>query len=173
VPLLKWVSDALSIQADTINLNSAAGSVILGVTSGKKIIGPFQFGNPSGRPLFTANAANSAPLVGVVPTGTATIAGFAAHGGSDPDNAAELLIYADGSTATYVNSTKVGTGTARPLRLQFADTTRIEINTTGIGFFAATPVAKPTVTGSKGANAALANLLTALASLGLLTDGSS
>lgn len=37
----------------------------------------------------------------------------------------------------------------------------------------ATPPAKPTVSGSRGANAALASLLTALASYGLITDGTS
>ena len=42
-----------------------------------------------------------------------------------------------------------------------------------VGFYGTAPVAKPTVTGSRGANAALASLLTALASLGLLTDASS
>lgn len=41
-----------------------------------------------------------------------------------------------------------------------------------IGFFAATPVVKPTVTGSRGGNAALADLLTDLAGLGLITDSS-
>lgn len=41
---------------------------------------------------------------------------------------------------------------------------------TTVGFYGATPVAKPTVTGAKGANAALASLLTALVSLGLITD---
>lgn len=40
----------------------------------------------------------------------------------------------------------------------------------GIGFFSATPVTKPTVTGSRGGNAALASLLTALANLGLVTN---
>ncbi|MCY7323368.1 MAG: hypothetical protein LH660_16570, partial [Phormidesmis sp. CAN_BIN36] len=39
-----------------------------------------------------------------------------------------------------------------------------------LGFFNATPAAKPTVTGSKGGNAALASLITALATLGLVTD---
>lgn len=34
------------------------------------------------------------------------------------------------------------------------------------------PDTKPAVAGSRGANAALASLLTALASLGLITDGS-
>lgn len=39
-----------------------------------------------------------------------------------------------------------------------------------IGFHAATPIEKPTVTGSRGGNVALANLLTALANYGLITN---
>jgi parallel beta-helix repeat protein len=42
-----------------------------------------------------------------------------------------------------------------------------------VGFYGATPAAKPTVTGSRGGNAALASLLTQLAGLGLITDSSS
>lgn len=38
------------------------------------------------------------------------------------------------------------------------------------GFFGTPPVSKPAVTGSKGGNAALASLMTALSSLGLVTD---
>ena len=41
-----------------------------------------------------------------------------------------------------------------------------------VGFNNTAPVAKPTVTGSRGGNAALASLLTALASYGLVTDTS-
>lgn len=41
---------------------------------------------------------------------------------------------------------------------------------TTIGFYNTTPITKPTVTGAKGGNVALTNLLTALANLGLLTD---
>ena len=44
---------------------------------------------------------------------------------------------------------------------------------TSLGFYNATPAAKPTVSGSRGANAALASLLSALATLGLVTDSSS
>jgi hypothetical protein len=52
-------------------------------------------------------------------------------------------------------------------------TTRLQILSNGnIGFNAAAPIAKPTVTGSKGANAALASVLTALANYGLITDSS-
>ncbi len=42
-----------------------------------------------------------------------------------------------------------------------------------LGFYGATPVTQPTVTGSRGANAALASLLTELATLGLIVDSSS
>ena len=49
--------------------------------------------------------------------------------------------------------------------LQFLSTLRL-------GFFGATPILKPTVTGAKGSNAALASLLTQLASLGIVTDSS-
>lgn len=41
-----------------------------------------------------------------------------------------------------------------------------------IGFFSTTPTTKQTVTGSRGGNAALASLLTALAAYGLVTDSS-
>ena len=44
---------------------------------------------------------------------------------------------------------------------------------TNLGFFNTTPTTKPTVSGSRGGNAALASLLTALAGLGLIIDGSS
>ena len=41
---------------------------------------------------------------------------------------------------------------------------------TKVGFNGATPITKPAVTGSRGGNAALASLLTQLATLGLITD---
>lgn len=47
------------------------------------------------------------------------------------------------------------------------------ISNTHLAFRGDTPVARPTVTGSRGANAALASLLTALASQGLITDSTS
>lgn len=51
--------------------------------------------------------------------------------------------------------------------------TWLQANETGLGFYGATPIAKPAITGSRGANDALASLLTALANLGLVTDSSS
>jgi hypothetical protein len=43
----------------------------------------------------------------------------------------------------------------------------------GAGFFGATPVVQPNVAGSRGGNAALASLLTALVALGLVSDSTS
>lgn len=47
---------------------------------------------------------------------------------------------------------------------------RIRSGNTGLGFFGNSQQAKPTVTGSRGGNAALASLMTALSNLGLVTD---
>lgn len=51
-----------------------------------------------------------------------------------------------------------------------ASADKIRVNTTGIGFNSATPIAKPTVSGSRGGNAALDSLLTALANYGIITN---
>jgi len=48
----------------------------------------------------------------------------------------------------------------------------IEIRSNQLGFYGTTAISKPTVTGSRGGNAALADLLTELANLGLITDSS-
>ncbi len=42
-----------------------------------------------------------------------------------------------------------------------------------LSFYGGTPVSKPTVSGSRGGNAALASLITALADIGLITDSTS
>lgn len=51
-------------------------------------------------------------------------------------------------------------------------TGNLEHSGSNVGFYGTAAAAKPTVTGSRGGNAALASLLTALAGLGLLTDSS-
>lgn len=49
-------------------------------------------------------------------------------------------------------------------------TKKIRVNNTGLHFDGGTPIAKPDITGSKGGNVALGNLLTALANYGLITN---
>lgn len=60
-------------------------------------------------------------------------------------------------------------------RITFASTSATGIKIGGsstdhIGFYGGIAIVKPTVTGSKGGNAALTSLMTALANLGLITD---
>lgn len=63
-----------------------------------------------------------------------------------------------------------GKGTAGVNILDGGGASKLRANTTGIGFNASTPIAKPAITGSRSGNAALANLLTQLANYGLITD---
>lgn len=49
-------------------------------------------------------------------------------------------------------------------------TKNLSLGSSSMGFYGTSPVAKPSVTGSRGGNAALASLLTQLAALGLITD---
>jgi hypothetical protein len=82
-------------------------------------------------------------------------------------------------SATYIFATgiRLDTATNVAIALGLHDlslaTTPISQSASGglrLGFYGSNPVAKPTVTGSRGGNAALASLLTALASQGLITN---
>lgn len=62
--------------------------------------------------------------------------------------------------------------TAHLLNLEDRDGgVQIQIDINKLGFFGTGAVVKPTITGSRGGNAALESLLTELAALGLLVDG--
>jgi len=71
-------------------------------------------------------------------------------------------------------TTNFGCGTGLTLNLTTAATGSLNLGDTGqkLGFLGATAIVRPTVTGSRGANAALASVLTALANLGLIVDSS-
>jgi len=62
--------------------------------------------------------------------------------------------------------------TGSNINLAPGNTTKFKADTTGLGFFGTAPIAKPSVTGARGGNAALASALTQLAALGLITDSS-
>lgn len=82
-----------------------------------------------------------------------------------------VKIYAKGISDTEVDLwiEPLGSGTGK--LLNGAESSSVVMwNNTGLGFNNTVPIAKPTVTGSKGSNAALASLMTALSSYGLVTD---
>jgi hypothetical protein len=67
----------------------------------------------------------------------------------------------------------VNSATGQTSSLRGAGTVQLSFNNTGLGLYTATPVAQQTVTGSRGGNAALADLITKLATLGAIVDGTS
>ena len=124
-------------------------------------------------------------VTGLKTTDTPTFAGLTVNGAtllnaatvtqtSSTTVVESRLLESDGNTGfrIEVNGTNVF---FQPTSTAFGDSFfPIWMTTTGhLGFHATTPIAKPTVTGSRGGNAALASLLTQLASYGLITDSSS
>jgi hypothetical protein len=83
-----------------------------------------------------------------------------------------VFFYCDG---TNVGTPAVGFGGITALSLSQKDSNGLTVGVTGskLAFFGGTPAVKATVTGSKGANAALTSLMTALVGLGLVTDTTS
>ena len=122
---------------------------------------------------FQPTATNSVGHIMSVPSGTNTRSQITFSRQNNPSVNADLLSMGADTYNTsehQIRTYSSGTGTTRPLALMCDATKRIEINTTGIGFFNATPVAKPTITGSRGGNAGLTSLLSNLNALGLITD---
>jgi hypothetical protein len=90
--------------------------------------------------------------------------GVTAIYGSVTPSSTNYALRSDGSF-TILNVASGGT-----VSINVAGVAVITLTGTGIGFFGSSAAAKPTVSGSKGGNAALASLMTALAALGLVTD---
>lgn len=70
-------------------------------------------------------------------------------------------------TAEFLDNVTISDGT---FIVEDSGNSRLEIGSTGIGFFGSAQVAKPTVVGSRAGNAALNSLLSELANLGLVTN---
>lgn len=77
------------------------------------------------------------------------------------------------ATSRYVAIEADDAGTKREIYLQpFGGPLRLGNSAATLGFYGAATAVKQTVTGSRGGNAALQSLLTALATIGLITDSS-
>ena len=122
-----------------------------------------------------------------VATGQATDVGWWVSGASgsnwflntaaDGYGAGRNVIVAARGAGVGITSLSFGNSSDNP-NFNFLGTGAVTVSgslaiTGNVGFYGTAVAAKPTVTGSRGSNAALASLLTALAGLGLLTDSSS
>jgi hypothetical protein len=99
--------------------------------------------------------------------------------GSTASGPANLNFFLDGaSTAAMHGDANWGlliqgvAGNAADLALMNRSSVLIRLGSAGLGFNNTAGIAKPTVSGAKGSNAALGSLLTALAAYGLITDSS-
>ena len=99
--------------------------------------------------------------VQVAPDGSGTYTAYFAYNGSAIDNSAYVGMDISASNARIFTD-KRGSGTATALIVQKSGGT--------LGFMGTGGTTRQTITGSRGGNAALASLLTALASHGLITD---
>lgn len=119
----------------------------------------------------TLQLSMTSTTVSIAPGGTTRITTTAATTSIQPTTTINLII--NGNNRVTVVDATVTINPTTTVLIQSGSTTRIETNGTGIGFFTKAPVAKPSITGSRGGNAALASLLTGLGDgtgLGLITD---
>ena len=113
----------------------------------------------------TALIVNNSIARGTLATGTRVIN---ADGFYFDDTPAGISFKVFGNDLSALSGTKIGGATPGVV------TTGGQLQVDGnVGFYGTTPIAKPTVSGSRGGNAALASLCTALASLGLITNSTS
>lgn len=106
--------------------------------------------------------------------GTGVFAGISLAGNGATPGTNDFVLFQNTNSDAFITARS-----AVAMHFQINGTDRILLDSSGnttikgnIGFNSTAPIAKPTVTGSKAANAALTSLLTALASYGLITDSS-
>lgn len=155
--------------SDTVTVTGRIASTITWATDNTYDLGASGANRP--RDFFLARNAVVGGTLDV--TGTATFAG-AVNAGSVTGGTVTATggLTVSAGTAAFGATTITHTGAAT-----LANGLGADLTLGGAGadltFFGGTPTAKLTVTGSRGGNAALADLLSQLAAYGLLTDGTS
>lgn len=180
IPTGAYIVSVASATSVTISAAATASATGVSLTIYKPF---FSVNSGSMKPFFqvTPGAGNGAvtsqgdlngfgPGVSPVPTATLDIAQTGTNDATfnirTPSNGS-LQITAKGATAEV----DVWTANASALKLGTNATAVLTLSPSGgMGFFGGSAVAKPTVSGSKGANAALTSLMTALSSMGLVVD---
>ena len=130
-------------------------------------VGGFFHTKGTGQVRFLSHAGTGLNLY-IVPPSTAPVNPVTIAGGTSGNGA---VISVAGETNVALALVPKGTG-AVTLR-GAAGSAKVTVDDTGLGFYGATPAAKQSVSGSRGGNAALADLCSKLATIGLITDSTS
>lgn len=147
--------------------NGGSGKVtIKPATDGGNSARLFEVQDPAGAVLFRLQQAGNITLGGGFDGLIAAATWQIGPGGWKRTGGGAILI----STETDSSNADIK---CYALRIQNnAGTTQHQFGQVGVGFYGTAQTAKQTVTGSRGGNAALASLLTALENIGLITDSS-
>jgi hypothetical protein len=147
---LRWITGTTASPTATTTLNGSAAQLTANV--------PVVVGSGTGTQFVALNGATGQP------NGIYWQANGSNRWRLNTDATDNLFLYAYNSSGTFVGSVLAIASSLFQVQ--------VDCYLGRVGFNGATPGAKPTVTGAKGSNAALASLLTALASYGLITDSS-
>ncbi|KFJ11274.1 hypothetical protein DR66_2786 [Delftia acidovorans] len=117
--------------------------------NGLRLTADFSSNVLSDRLAFQSNINNSLTIVGALPTGTGTISGFRAHGGTDPGNSAVGDLVILGGQEVRLNSGVTGNGQYLPMTFYTSGTERMIIRTNGnVGVGTSVPLSKFVVSNS-------------------------
>lgn len=143
VDLVTWVADILNIQADTIKLNSAAGTNVLKLLSTNRAQADMSAATAVGSRLLWQTSVGTNTDFGVIPGAGGAIARINVYNNPTPASGEGLRLYAT-ATDMLLDTFDAGGGTVLPLSVSFGGVVRFKIDVNGLGFFGVTPVARPT-----------------------------
>jgi len=134
----------ITYASSTLSLPTISPSANLAFTgTGNRITGDFSNATLANRVLFQNSTTNANTLIGNIPNGTASGAGFIAYNSSDPSNASFMDIRVQGATDVRLTSGINGTGSYLPLTMYTGGSERLRIDTSGnVGIGTSSPVAK-------------------------------
>jgi hypothetical protein len=139
------------IQEDTagnliFHTNGSDGSVTTAghvsmTGTGKRVIIDGNNATIANRTFVQTKNANSPTYLGVVPNGTSLISGVMVANEQGLTNFSYGLLEVTNGVVR-LNTAKAGSGSVVPMELQYDGTKRIELNSTGLGIFGVSPVAR-------------------------------
>lgn len=119
---------------------TVAGHVSMTGT-GKRVIIDGNNATIANRTFVQTKNANSPTYLGTVPNGTSLTSGVMVANEQGLTNFSYGLLEVT-NAVVKLNTAKAGSGSVVPMELQYDGTKRIELNSTGLGVFAVTPVAR-------------------------------